>query len=997
MARIFVCDSVLQQMQRCIPSTQKAWSHCFYQLSQDYWHSMVSVRNIGHPQLPEVFEFQPRRGSYLFASLSCCDQIMTWWFWAGHISTREGKWVSENCSPFFVPEHEIKRTYPKLTRPELKTLSLSAPDGVHWLMDRPWVEAIPLKNQSESIRFQPQVGHWHMCETVEAFGRSLSLLYEDQNSEAAAAKQPLKVPFKGHVPLVVKGLKERDMVRVLQGWDPSSICIVTAMEKRKSLSTYFPSIPVWSPELFANVGNKNVLLWQLMGLDQTPISPDSETDRIIEPSIMNILARIFEQVRNGFVIYEGEQGWKHFQADAFRGRVLLSAKHDLMRSLLVEPNSVSSRHKLGRASLENGCEHMAAAYFYFLADQKFIRLAEAQILAHDESFEAAGKAFCDTKDWALAAQCYEQANCYEEALFFWTKAGNNKNRFRLRIALLGMGGSWLEVASAYKKAQNWHAAIRAYLRVGSYREVASIYVTRLGMADHGLEYYRMAKDDKSTAQLLAQMGRFKESIAYFRRIGDQKSINHLLTLLAGQEKGADQERKWGDQPPIAQKDVPNSDRQKSSRGISSEQLSKEQGPFIEEEIRFNSVDQGALILENSGSYLEAGNAYLKIGRFDKALECFLKTKADAPHFVLAKKVFPRVKDQGWILDLADELLEGGDYQQARILYEKLDITYKLGFVAAMGEEDEEALNYWKELEDAQEFNEVCSYCLRHNKLKLGATLVLHVDPCFPFWYKGMINKFSTPAIFNLMEAYLERSPIPEEILKWASRLQKRDRFGVNTYSAFVCFEKGHYYDLAILMLLERSEAEESFQDTLNSFRRDLESEALGATGAAIRHFFLKHQTQYLSALQQIDLDENNAAIFLLDWAHKGLVQTYISSFNLSIKKLPKPIRHPLLVALAEKATANDFGLIAATCFLLMGELDQACRLYLAQNDLSITTWLYELTVSYGEMLSLMKSAKEVPYKELAKLCERMHRFNEAAEYYLKVGDAESARRCRSKA
>ncbi len=246
---------------------------------------------------------------------------------------------------------------------------------------------------------------------------------------------------------------------------------------------------------------------------------------------------------------------------------------------------------------------------YFIEAGEFVRAAEirhdqnrfvesAELHLQGENFEAAGSIFGQQEEWAKAADCYLKCGHKSVAAEMFEKAGN----FREAAHCYRETDFMRHAAAMYVKCQDWRLAAQC---------LETVFVEEGGGSSHDPKRAaEIAKLVRQAGKLFLKAEEPEKALEIFVRGGCAAEAGEVSWLLGDHAAAADHFRQAGEV-------------ERAAEALREAGQVEDASRILGQHLRdAGESERAAGLLEEAGEYMEAGDLYRSLERYEDAGRCY---------------------------------------------------------------------------------------------------------------------------------------------------------------------------------------------------------------------------------------------------------------------------------------------------------------------------------------------------------------------------------------
>jgi len=616
--------------------------------------------------------------------------------------------------------------------------------------------------------------------------------------------------YNGRPVTVISGIRTEGMLEILRIPGARRTILVRSDEEKEILKERLGTELVFTINEAKGLEFETVVLWKFCAdptsQDVWKVTLDLSARRVHQAHIrheINLLYVGITRPQHDLLIYDGPQPSVIWQSEPVRDHIYITEDIDFVRDIWEVITTSDQWEQQGHYFFERGFYKAAAESFKNAGNSNAHTRTLAYNCRQTGDFLQAARYFEQLEDKANAAECYENAGKYKEALVLWQELNQKQRVAELRVEVLKEEGNFSEAGRLYLEKGKYHEAVECFQRCKDYREIADIYFRHLNNEKKAAEYYELARDFEKAAGLYSRLNMEEKAAELYARNKNytkaealwKKSGNTIQLLELYKETGRDEEvlaiyEKAGNVEK-AVKYLGKRKKEKAALRSEAEQLFQKRqyfkaliryrvledsGNIAECYLKMKKYSEAAPHLKDTGDFMAAAQAYSKGGDYVEAFKIYVADEDREKGFANAGKVLKKIIDTEELGDTGMKYYREEDWERAVFIFSRAGILPEYeGLCHAFLGNKEKAHEVWlKKALTMFNLHIIADQCIGQEMPDIAAEFYL-TFPSYGYHFDNFhFEKSSLP--WAVMETYFGNHPErKDEESRWGRFLMAKDR------------------------------------------------------------------------------------------------------------------------------------------------------------------------------------------------------------------------------
>ncbi len=453
--------------------------------------------------------------------------------------------------------------------------------------------------------------------------------------------------FNGKPPFLIHSISEKDILKRIRLAGAGRIILVRSEREQNRLKKTLHTELIFTIYQAKGLEFETVLLWKFCQGKKSAdiwrrIKNGNAFDRSHYPHIKHELSLLYVAItraRNTLLIYDGETSSDIWGLDVLYDCLFRTEDEEVLSDMWQRTSSPGEWEKQGDYFFEREYYPAAVECYRNAGNTSKMEKAEAFILAAKKQFEKAAVLFEKHGSLTRAAENFEKARNYNQALRLWNRL-NNKERLRIcRIKLYEREENYNRAAEEWEKLNNFEKALENWIKAENHPKIANHYYSlkqykkaskhfelarnygyaavcykKLKMPERAADLFFLAKDYKRAVPIYKKLKDNKKLLKCYTQLGDFYSAGMFWEREKNIHKAIENYRRFAELSK-ANRELLNTEAQKYERGRS----------VLKAGVRYSAMslfEKAAPIFFKLRLYDRALTEFRKTGKAAKVAECY---------------------------------------------------------------------------------------------------------------------------------------------------------------------------------------------------------------------------------------------------------------------------------------------------------------------------------------------------------------------------------------
>lgn len=356
--------------------------------------------------------------------------------------------------------------------------------------------------------------------------------------------------FNGRPPYLIHGIEEEKTLGQMQLIGAGQIILVRDKNEQKRLKKTLKTELVFTINEAKGLEFDTVFLWKFI-LDKKSadlwrkIKDNQSLDQSHCPHIrheINLLYVAITRARNTFIVYDGKTPSNIWGLDIFNDLLYKTGDETVLHQIWQRVSTPKEWEKQGDYFFERRFYSAATECYKNAGNLPKSEISQAHDHEQKKRYRHAARLFAKHRIYIKAAENYENAGEYQEAIPLWKKAKKPKNLQNCMIKMYEQNGSFNKAAGEWLKLKNTEMAIKDFIKAGNHLKAAGLYHAKRQYKIAGEHYekggdfglaavcYEKIKAIDKAANLYYKAGALQKAAKFYKKL---KNHNMLIRCYSG--------------------------------------------------------------------------------------------------------------------------------------------------------------------------------------------------------------------------------------------------------------------------------------------------------------------------------------------------------------------------------------------------------------------------------------------------------------------------------